>query len=366
MKITKLETYAIPWVGLLKITTDTGATGWGQIATTDAADLVAAVLHRMLARGVLGRNPLTDLDAINQAALERNLKFPGSFVCRALAAVDTAIWDLRGKVEEKPVWALLGGTGAPVPVYGSSMSRKITPEEEAARMCRLRDRFGYRAFKLRLGSTAGHNRDAWEGRTETLIPTARKALGDEVTLHADANSCYTPDKAVEIGKRLEANNYGHFEEPCPYWEPDWTRQVTAKLTMPVAGGEQDNWMPVWKQMIHDHVVDIVQPDICYIGGVTRARRVAAMAAEHGMPCVPHSANHSLVTVFTLHLWNALPNHGPFMEFSIEDQTAARAMYEPALVPADGCVPIPDLGPGWGIRPKAAWLEKAAYQVSEAN
>ncbi len=362
MKIIKIETFAVPLVGLTRITTDEGFQGWGQIATFESADLVAQVLHRQVSPIVLGKDPYQQ-NTINERVIEKNLKFPGSFICRALAAIDTAIWDLKGKITQKPVYELIGGTGDPVSVYGSSMRRDITPEDEAARMVRLRDEHGYRAFKLRVGTEAGHNADPWPGRTETIIPTVRKALGEDIVIHADANSCYTPDKAIEIGKMLESHNYGHFEEPCPYWELDWTRQVTAKLTIPVAGGEQDNWMPVWKQMIREHVVDIVQPDICYIGGISRALRVAQMAAEYGKPCVPHSANHSLVTVFTLHLWNAMPNHGPFMEFSIEDQDKFSRMYTPGLEVVDGKVAIPDEGYGWGVTIREKWLQSAEYQVS---
>jgi L-alanine-DL-glutamate epimerase-like enolase superfamily enzyme len=363
MKITKIETFSIPLVGLIRLTTDSGATGWGQIATYEAADVVAIALHRQVAQYVLGRDPY-DQDKINDDILEANLKFPGSYICRSLAAIDTALWDLRGKIEKKPVWKLLEGTGDPVPVYGSSMSRSITPEDEAARMVRLRDEVGYRAFKLRVGTPAGHNRDSWPGRTEAIIPTVREALGDDVMIHADANSCYTPDRAIEIGRILEDNRYGHFEEPCPYWELDWTSLVTSKLTMPVAGGEQDNSMPVWKQMIRNHVVDIVQPDICYIGGISRTRKVAALAAEYATPVVPHSSNHSLVSVFTLHLWNAMSNHGPFMEFSIEGQEKFHAMFSPSLETVDGNVPIPDEGDGWGISIRDEWLEKSEYLVSE--
>lgn len=362
MKVTKIETFAMPHVGLLRLSADSGEQGWGQIATFEAADIVARVVHRQATRAVLGAD-VYEQERINERVIERNLKFPGSYICRALAAVDTALWDLKGKHEQKSVYELLGGHGSPVPVYGSSMRRDITPEDEAARMVELRDTKGFRAFKLRLGKDAGHDSDAWPGRTETLIPTVRKALGDSVTIHGDANSSYTPAKAIEIGRILENNGYGHFEEPCPYWEMDWTKEVTETLTIPVAGGEQDNWMPVWERMIRDHVVDIVQPDICYVGGVTRARRVAAMAAEKGLLCVPHSANHSLVTVFTLHLWNALPNHGPFLEFSIEDQKSNREMFTPALEPVDGEVAIPDEGYGWGVTINDAWLKQSQYLQS---
>lgn len=362
MKLTTIETFATSIVALVKITTDSGHHGWGQIATFEAADIVAQTLHRQVARVALGHDPYQQ-EQLNERIIEHNLKFPGSYICRALAAIDTAIWDLKGRIEQKPVWALLNGSSEAVPVYGSSMRRDITPEDEAARMARLRDDAGYNAFKLRVGTSAGHNRDAWPGRTGTLIPTVRKALGDHMVIHADANSCYTPDRAIEVGKLLEDNHYGHFEEPCPYWELDWTKQVTAKLTIPVAGGEQDNWMPVWKQMIREHVVDIVQPDICYVGGITRTLQIARMAAEYGKLCVPHSANHSLVTVFTLHLWNAMSNHGPFLEFSIEDQEQFRRMFTPTLEPVDGRVAIPDEGHGWGITIQDEWLQVAEYRVS---
>ena len=93
----------------------------------------------------------------------------------------------------------------------------------------------------------------------------RKAVGPTIELHADANSCYTPDVAIPMGRRLEDAGYAAFEEPCPYWELEWTQEVTRALTIDVQGGEQDNDMAQWRRMIAMRAVDIVQPDICYIG-----------------------------------------------------------------------------------------------------
>jgi L-alanine-DL-glutamate epimerase-like enolase superfamily enzyme len=112
-------------------------------------------------------------------------------------------------------------------------------------------------------------------------------------------------------------------------------------------------------------VDIVQPDVCYVGGITRARRVAEMARERGVPVTPHSANLSLVTVFTLHLVAAIPNAGPFVEFSIEPTGWTGGMYTPALEVRDGTVAIPE-GPGWGVTLNPRWLEGAERQVSEVS
>ena len=163
---------------------------------------------------------------------------------------------------------------------------------------------------------------------------------------------------------MEDQRYFWFEEPCPYWELEWTAEVAAALKMPVSGGEQDNDLAQWRRMIRMKAVDILQPDICYVGGITRAWRVAKMGQAAGLKVVPHSANLSLITLFSLHFMAAAPNAGPFVEFTIEeDANAGERLYSPALAVVDGKVKIPD-GPGWGVAINRAWLEKAAYQKSE--
>jgi L-alanine-DL-glutamate epimerase-like enolase superfamily enzyme len=236
--IQKLESWTQGSYGVVRISTRDGQEGWGQLSSFEP-DITATVLHRQLARHVLGSDP-AHLDTLNDRVIDANMKFPWSFVCRALAGVDTAIWDLYGKIKGQPVCRLLGGKTDPFPVYGSSMRRDISPEDEAARLVRLRDEKGYTAFKVRVGRETGHDRDAAPGRTEKLIPTVRKAVGDGIRLLADGNSCYTPPKAIDVGRRMQDSRYFFFEEPCPYWELEWTAEVTAALSMNVAGGEQDN------------------------------------------------------------------------------------------------------------------------------
>jgi L-alanine-DL-glutamate epimerase-like enolase superfamily enzyme len=360
-KIKSIETFTAGALSLVRVRTDSGQEGYGQIAPY-SADISATVLHRMVAPQALGQDPAA-LDAIADRCIEANYKFPWSFVCRALAGLDTALWDLHGKTAGKSVCELLGGRPRPLPVYGSSMRRDIKPAEEAARLVRLRDELGYRAFKIRIGKVCGHDEDQWPGRTEELVPAVRQAIGDNVTLLADGNSCYTAPKAIAVGKMLQQYQVGHFEEPCPYWELEWTAQVAAALDVPIAGGEQDNDLAQWRRMITLHTVDIVQPDICYVGGLTRALRVADMAAKASLPCTPHSANLSLVTVFTLHLQGAIPNAGPYVEFSIEPASWTDNLFEPVLKVTEGKVPIPN-GPGWGVTINKAWLAKAERQVSE--
>lgn len=360
-KIRSIETFTNGPVSVVRVRTQDGAEGYGQIAPFNA-DIAATVLHRQVAPHVLGKDP-ADIDSIVDPCIEANYKFPWSYVCRALAGVDTALWDLAAKAEKKSVCELLGGKLRALPVYGSSMRRDITPADEADRLARLRQEKGFRAFKVRIGKVCGHDQDQWPGRTEALVPAVRKAIGDDTALLVDGNSCYTPAKAIAVGKMLQDYNVCHFEEPCPYWELEWTAKVSEALKVPVAGGEQDNDLAQWRRMIRLRAVDIVQPDICYVGGLTRALRVAKMAAEANLPCVPHSANLSLVTVFTLHMLGAIRNAGPYVEFSIEPTSWVKGLYYPELEVRDGKVAIPD-GPGWGVMVNPLWLAKATRQVSE--
>ena len=272
---------------------------------------------------------------------------------------------MRGRLENKSVCELLGQRRDTVPAYGSSMRRDITPEDEAERLVRLREQCGFGAFKIRIGKVCGHDEDEWPGRTDALVPTVRRALGDDVALLVDANSCYTPQRAIEVGHMLEDNGVCHFEEPCPYWQFEWTAEVARALAVPVAGGEQDCFLPQWRRMIAMRAVDIAQPDICYVGGLSRALRVARMAGEAGLPCVPHSANLSMVTVFTLHMLGAIENAGPYLEFSIEPSQWTDELLCERLEVREGRVSIPD-GPGWGVEITPDWLAAADRQASRLD
>ena len=365
--VESLETFVKDAIGVVRIRTRDGHEGWGQVAPYEA-DLTADVLHRLVAPHALGQDA-ADIDAIVDRAVEANCKFPWSFVCRALSGVDTALWDLYGRTKAQSVAALAGATRKDVAAYGSSMRRDISPADEAVRLARLRDSHGFRAFKIRVGREVGRDVDAAPGRTDAIISAVRRAVGSDVRLFADANSGYTPPTAVAVGRRLEDAGYAMFEEPCPYWELEWTAEVARSLHVPVSGGEQDNDLAQWRRMIAMHAVDIAQPDICYIGGFTRALRVARLAEAAGKQVIPHSANLSLVEVFSVHLMAAAPNAGDFLEFTIESDAAinrtAAALYEPQLVVAEGRVRLPD-GPGWGVRIKPAWLESAAHRISRAT
>ncbi|MNL43235.1 L-fuconate dehydratase [compost metagenome] len=139
------------------------------------------------------------------------------------------------------------------------------------------------------------------------------------------------------------------------------------LDIDVTGGEQDWDLTIWRRMIAMRAVDIVQPDICYVGGINRTLRVVRMAEAAGLPVTPHSANLSLVTLFTMHLLRAIPNGGKYLEFSIEGldyypwQTGIFRNDPYRIV--DGKATVTD-EPGWGVEIDPEWLAKSTYQISE--
>ena len=365
MKIIKLETFGNEFVTFTRVTTETGATGWGQLSTYNA-DITAQVFHRQVARHAIGTR-VDDMEDTLNLISEREHKYPGSYLRRAQTGFDTAIWDLRGKLADKPVVELLGGTPGPLRAYASSMKRDITPMDEAARFVKLRDDHGFTAFKWRVGAECGRGLDEWPGRTEEVIPTVAKALGDGIDKLVDANSCYAPARAIEVGHILQDNGISHFEEPCPYWEVDQTAQVRAALDIDITGGEQDCELSAWTLMIDRHAVDILQPDVMYMGGITRTLQVCAMGARAGLPITPHAANLSLVTMCTMHLLKAIPNGGKYLEFSIEGldyypwqdglfrNDPYRIVDGHAIVTAE---------PGWGVEINPAFLDNATYQVTQ--
>jgi L-alanine-DL-glutamate epimerase-like enolase superfamily enzyme len=367
MQIARLETFTDEFVCFVKLTTNTGAIGWGQTSTYNA-DITAKIFHRQVAPWALGADALA-IEPLLDRIQEREHKYPGSYRCRAMAGLDTAMWDLRGRLEGKPVVELLGGRPGMLKAYASSMKRDITPKQEAERLVRLRDEKGFTAFKWRVGAECGRDVDEWPGRTEAVIPSVARALGDGMAKLVDANSGFSPRRAIEVGRMLEAEGIGHYEEPCPYWRLEQTKEVADALKIDVTGGEQDWELATWARMISMRAVDIVQPDVMYMGGMVRTLQVAAMAAAAGLRCTPHSANLSLVTLCTMHLLGAIPNAGRYLELSIEGSDYYPWQQELFLgdpyAVKDGGVTIPS-DPGWGVEINPRWLAQASYQKSEAE
>lgn len=364
MRIDKIETYSTPQLCVVKITTEDGLSGIGQTAHI-FTDITSKIVHRQLAPLVLGMDA-EQIDEISDHCIESTYKFYGSYICRAAAGIDTALWDLKAKRAGKSVAQLLGSTKTSVDVYGSSMDKTITPKQEAERMKALEQENGFRAFKLHIGKGVGKNLDMYPGRTEEVVNLVRQTLAPDCELYVDPNGAYDVDRAIELGHLFEQLNIGYFEEPCPFWEMEKSAEVARSITVPVAGGEQDFCLAQWERIIEKQALSIAQPDILYIGGLTRALRVATMTEKAGLYCTPHNGTFSLLQVFSIHMQAAIANAHPFLEFSIDQEHLdpwTKNFFYPAIEVKDGKVQVPQ-EPGWGVQVNPDWLAKAHYEVSE--
>lgn len=358
-RIARIETFHDEFVCFVRVTAEDGAFGWGQTAPYNA-DITAQVLHRQVVPWALGAAD-GDIAGLVDLIERREHKYPGSYRARALAGLDTALWDLAGRRAGQPVAALIGGAPGRIRAYASSMKRDIAPRAEAERLTRLCAEQGFTAAKWRIGAECGADVDQWPGRTEEIIPTVARALGDGIDKLVDANSGFSVPRAIAVGRMLADHGVGHYEEPVPYWDLEATRAVTEAVEIDVTGGEQDWDLATWRRIVAMRAVDVVQPDVMYLGGLSRTLQVAAMAAGAGLPCTPHSANLSLVAICSMHLLAAIPNAGKYLELSIEGDDYypwQRGLFlgDPFAV-TDGHVTLPD-APGWGVEVNPAWLERA--------
>ena len=285
-----------------------------------------------------------------------NYKMLGQALWCPVAWVELALLDMLGRIHDRSIASLLGGAVRDrVAFYVASGRRDSTPEEEVDYLQGLVDETGARAVKFRVGGRMSANADAAPGRTEALISLARARLGDDIDLHADANSSYDPAPAIAVGRQLEEVGAIYFEEPCPFDHLEDTKAVADALTLPVSGGEQESSQRRFRWMIANRGVDIVQPDIHYYGGLIRSIRVARMAAVAGMPTTVHISG-GLGFVYMLIFAAVTADIGRYQEYKRGVETCA-SWFDPILEIGDGTLSVPR-GPGTGVADIDALIEGA--------
>jgi len=285
-----------------------------------------------------------------------NYKLLGQALWCPVAWVEFALLDMLGRIAGKSIAELMGGAVREwVRFYVASRRRDSAPEEEVEYLQSLLDETGAKAVKFRIGGRMSRNEDASPGRTKTLIPLARKTLGNHIDIHADANSSYDPPLAIEVGRMLEGINAVYFEEPCPFDHLEDTKQVADALTIPVSGGEQESSQRRFRWMIANRGVDIVQPDLHYYGGLIRSARVARMAAVAGMPTTVHISG-GFGFIYMLIFASFTRDIGRYQEYKRGIECYSD-WFAPALEIHDGAMTAPT-GPGTGITDIQAIIKDA--------
>ncbi|MFA7262481.1 MAG: mandelate racemase/muconate lactonizing enzyme family protein [Caulobacter sp.] len=265
----------------------------------------------------------------------------------ALGGIDQALWDLFGKVEGKPVWALLGGQRSACPAYASGLLYS-SPEEVASKAGLLVER-GFRRVKMRIGYS-------WE-YDNAAVAAVRKVIGPDNDLLTDGTHRFDPESAERMADELVKHGVFWFEEPFEPHEIDEYAALTRLKKLPIAAGENEFGYEGFRELIRAKAVDIVQPDASRCGGITEVLRVAALAEENGLKFAPHSWCDPVAIIANAHAVAARAN-GLTVEI---DQTGNRFINEllgEPLTVKDGLL---ELGhaPGLGIELDPAALRAFA-------
>jgi L-alanine-DL-glutamate epimerase-like enolase superfamily enzyme len=315
---------------------------WG-LGFSYAAEASAVLIDELLRDVVLGRDPC-DVPGIWLSMVDkiRNVGRPG-VASMAIAAVDTALWDLKARLFEVPLVKLLGMTRSAAPIYGSGGFTSYTDERLAGQLGGWVHNAGMPQVKMKIGTDRGRRPD----RDAERIACARDAIGDDATLFVDANGAYTVKEAIRLAQHFDDWNVTWFEEPVSSDDLAGLHEIRDTATCDIAAGEYGYDVVYFDRMCAAGAVDVLQADVSRCAGITEWLRVAAIAAAHGLEISGHCAQslHVAPACAVTNLRN--------LEYFHDHARVDRLLFEGVLDPVGGML-TPDLGrPGMGLELKEA-------------
>jgi L-rhamnonate dehydratase len=335
------------WMGpvgdvVVEIETDAGITGvgvgnWGSGA-------IATVVEETLSKIVLGEDPMRR-EHLWEQMYRATLPFGRKGVAvMAISAVDQALWDIAGKDVGKPVYELLGGpTKDEIPAYASNLHpvdmEKL--EREAIQYAEA----GFDAMKLRFLHGPEEGRSGME-KNEEIVKTVRDAVGHEIDIAGDAYMGWSVKYAKKMTKRLAKYDMAWVEEPVIADDIDGYAEVREAAPMPISGGEHEFTRWGHEDLLEREAVDILQPDVGRVGGITELQKVADMAEIHDVPVIPHAGTNPTLHAIAGHTNMPMAEYFPTPEWFQEQQeeqgsTYANAIFENPPSPENGSIPLPD-------------------------
>ncbi len=365
MKITDVKTYCVSPVSrnyvYVKIETDEGLYGVGE-AYSCGPDLATVKTIEYFKDWLIGQDP-TRIEYI-WTMLYNYSRFPGGcIVDSAISGIDLALWDIAGKVANLPVYKLLGGqTRDKIWCYTGS-GRGETNEACVEATQRLVEKYGYNALKVAQhfagDMPVGESRRALSSRFACF----RKNLGDDFELGIDFHARnYEPYRAVWFAQAIQEYRPFFIEEPIRMENIDQMARLKDKLGAPLATGECLYTKYEFNDLLAADAADILQPDVLLCGGMTEAKKIAAMAEATYKVIAPHNPLSPLSTVINVHYAAAIPN---FLILETHNQNigeipACNDLVTKVLQPKDGYIALPE-GPGWGVDLNFDYLETLTYK-----
>jgi L-rhamnonate dehydratase len=344
---------------LIRIETDEGISGYGEVDTSP--EVGRAVVEAEMSHGtcyglreiLMGMDPF-DIEQIWEQ-MYRKTNYYGRLgvVMHAMSGVDMALWDILGKAVGKPVHKLLGGSFCDEIRAYASMLMPETAQEVRQLVSRYADQ-GFTAIKFGYGPLGKDVR-----RDVQLAAAAKEAAGPNAEVMIDIGHGYTLKMAMQAAKEFESMGIYWMEEPFPPEAIEDYERLCDSTSLRIAAGEQDVGRWTFRRLIWEAHLDVIQPDISRVGGLTEAKRIAYMAHEANRICVPHAFRTGVLVAACLHLIAAIPNSA-FLEFSVTGSALRRELLLEPFKVVRGHVAVP-AKPGLGIELDAKTIERYRVQ-----
>ena len=347
---------------LIKVETDEGVIGFGEV---DTAPFVGkAIVDAYMSHGtcyglrevIVGMDPF-DHEQIWRQMWEKTYYY-GRFgpVIHVMSGIDMALWDIMGKATDKPVHKLLGGSYATrVRPYASALMPDTVDGVKALVSKHVTE--GFTAIKLGWGPLG------YDVKYDALlVETARKAAGEDVEIMIDIGKRYRLREAIYAAKAMEQQNIYWLEEPLPAEDLEGYRRLTEISPVRIATGEEESGRRAFARLINETHIDVVQPDMSRCGGLTEAKKIATLAEDANILCVPHAFKTGVLVAASIHFVAAFP-HAPFLEFSVTESGIRKELLKVPFMLKDGFIDVPEV-PGLGVDIHPEVIKK--YGVSYLN
>jgi L-alanine-DL-glutamate epimerase-like enolase superfamily enzyme len=369
MKIREVETFQVSWApedgpeqrsAWVRIHCDDGSSGIGEASPMQGGAASLGIVAHNLAPALIGKDPL-DHAVLHDTLVHRFAKLgPEGALTGALAAVDIALWDLKGKLFAQPVYKVLGGAWrTSLPFYASIGGNGERTVDEVLRVVESRLKDQPAAVKIRF--------DNDRTKPDIDIPgdiakarAVRKLVGEGFRLAFDANNGYSVGGAIRVGRVLEELGYWWFEEPVQHYHIKAMGEVAQKLDITVSAGEQTYTLSGLADLIAAGV-RMVQPDIVKMGGITGMMRCIALAHAHGVELVPHQTQPTIGHMANLHVAASQLHATKPCELN-DPSPRQHAVFENPPRPVDGLFHLP-AGPGLGLQIQEAELARRRVAIA---
>ncbi len=331
---------------VVEVETDTGIIGHGMTSIGPERTIAHAV-ETLAAPAIAGMNPLNNEAVWDKLYWLLAPRGQTGIALHAIAAIDVALWDIRGKALGLPVWQLLGGARSSAPVY-ATFGFGFYDRDELAEAAGKWVARGFTRLKMTVGNSAMQRRDEPRPIGDVIaddmarVTAVREAVGDDVELYLDANCSLDFYHADQLCRALEPLGISFFEEPITQNDVRQMADLRSRTSIRLACGQNEGLAFRFRDLLVNKAVDVIQPNVAITGGFTQCQKIAGMAAAFNIPI----ANGGAWPYLNQHLQAGMPN-GTLVEYHYPAVECSKTLYEGLLEPADGRIELPNL-PGLGF------------------